>query len=76
MGCRLEVEEVLEEVLEVEEEVEEVKDMTGMTINEYGRGYMVYAKETDSRYGDPYLMTGFWVIKQKGWFFKGISGVF
>ena len=31
---------------------------------------MLYTSENDSRYGDESLMTGFWVVKQKGWFFK------
>ena len=40
-----------------------------MTLEEFGRGYMLYPDESHQHYfGQKYLGDGFWNDKQKGWF--------
>ena len=41
-----------------------------MTLEEFGRGYMLYPDESHEYYGQKYLGDGFWNHKQKGWFFR------
>jgi hypothetical protein len=45
-------------------------DLSYMSLEEYGKGYILKTTKKDTLYGNKYLMDGFWNIKQKGWFFK------
>jgi len=46
------------------------EDLTNMTLEHYGKGYILKTYGTDKRWGKKYLLTGFWNVKQNGWFFK------
>ena len=42
----------------------------GLTMNDYGRGLMVYPNKSHRHYGKKYMGDGFWNNRAKGWFFK------
>ena len=45
-------------------------DLSKMSLEEYGKGYILKTTKKDTLYGDKYFMDGFWNKGQKGWFFK------
>ena len=45
-------------------------DFSGMTFEEFGKGFLLRASEDHALYGDKYLLSGFWNAKQQGWFFR------
>ena len=45
-------------------------DLSKMSLEEYGKGYLLKTTKKDTLYGEKYLMNGFWNSGQKGWFFK------
>ena len=45
-------------------------DLSKMSLEEYGKGYLLKTYKKDTLYGEKYLMDGFWNSGQKGWFFK------
>lgn len=45
-------------------------ELCDMTLEEFGRGYMLYPESSHPNYGQKYLGDGFWNDKQKGWFFR------
>ena len=45
-------------------------DLSKMSLEEYGKGYILKTTKKDKLYGEKYLMDGFWNKGQKGWFFK------
>ena len=45
-------------------------DLSKMSLEEYGKGYLLKTTKKDKLYGEKYLMDGFWNSEQKGWFFK------
>jgi len=56
------------EVSEVDED--ETEDWTNMCFEDYGKGFLLKAPESDSRYGTKYFHGGFWIHKSNGWFFR------
>ena len=46
------------------------EDILGMTFGDYGKGYVLYCDESDSRYGEKYFLNGWWNNNAGGWFFK------
>ena len=47
------------------------KELKSFTLKKYGRGYMLYAPNSDHKYyGQKYLGEGFWNSKANGWFFQ------
>ena len=49
----------------------EIGDFGGLIFEDYGRGYMLRpADDMTSFYGEPYLLNGWWIDSQEGWFFK------
>ena len=46
------------------------EDLSKMSLEEYGRGYILKTAESDPLYGQKYFMKGFWNTKQHGWFFQ------
>jgi len=49
----------------------ELGDLEGLIFEDYGRGYMLKsAGDMPSFYGEPYLLNGWWMDSQEGWFFK------
>jgi len=49
---------------------EVVEDLSSMTVRSYGKGYLLMPHKTDSHYGEKYFHDGWWMPKQRGWFFK------
>ena len=45
-------------------------DLTGMSLEIYGKGYILKTIKKDNRFGMKYFMNGFWNKTQKGWFFQ------
>jgi len=50
--------------------LKETDDLTNMTLEKYGKGYILKTYGTDKRWGQKYFLTGFWNAKQHGWFFR------
>jgi hypothetical protein len=48
----------------------EIGDLDGLIFEDYGRGYMLRPSSSTSFYGEPYLLNGWWIDYQEGWFFK------
>tara|TARA_B110001469_G_C9644305_1_gene325014 strand:+ start:713 stop:1846 length:1134 start_codon:yes stop_codon:yes gene_type:complete len=48
----------------------EIGDFEGLIFEDYGRGYMLRPSSESTFYGEPYLLNGWWVDSQEGWFFK------
>ena len=46
------------------------EDLSKMSLEEYGRGYILKTAESDPLYGQKYFMKGFWNTKQHGWFIQ------
>ena len=46
------------------------KDLTGMSLEIYGKGYILKTIKKDKRFGIKYFMNGFWNKTQEGWFFQ------
>ena len=45
-------------------------DFSGMTFEEFGKGFLLRASEDHPLFGEKYLLSGFWNAKQEGWFFR------
>ena len=45
-------------------------DLTGRQFKEYGRGFILISLKKDCYLGKKYLLNGWWMEKEKGWFFK------
>jgi hypothetical protein len=45
-------------------------DLSSMTLQSYGKGFLLMPTKTDSHYGEKYFHDGWWMPKQNGWFFK------
>jgi hypothetical protein len=54
----------------VEEDDQDDVELGTMTLRSYGKGYLLIPTKTDSHYGDKYFHDGWWMPKQRGWFFK------
>ncbi len=52
------------------EDYEMEEDLSTMTIEDYGKGYLLRPCEDDERFGEKYLLEGWWNRKANGWFFK------
>ena len=48
----------------------ETDNLTGMILSLYGKGYLLKCASYDSRWGEKYFLTGWWMPNQEGWFFK------
>ena len=48
----------------------EIGDLDGLIFEDYGRGYMLRPSSDTIFYGEPYLLNGWWIDSQEGWFFK------
>ena len=49
----------------------EIGAFEGLIFENYGRGYMLRAAgDMTPFYGEPYLLNGWWIDSQEGWFFK------
>ena len=70
-----------EEYYEDEEEHDLSDTLASMTVEDYGKGFLLRANEDDERFGEKYLevedfsnpdefVTGFWITRAQGWFFK------
>ena len=51
-------------------ETEEDEDLSGMSLAEYGKGYLLTPTENDERIGTKYFLGGWWMPKHNAWFFK------
>ena len=45
-------------------------DISHMTLNKYGKGYLLQTSSSDPLYGTKYFLGGFWMPKHKAWFFR------
>jgi hypothetical protein len=45
-------------------------DISSMTLRSYGKGYLLMPPKTELHYGEKYFHDGWWMPKQRGWFFK------
>ena len=59
-----------EDYVVVEQDEDNLEDLSGMTITEHGKGYLLFPADGDSRYGTKYFLDGWWMPKYEAWFFK------
>ena len=52
------------------DEFEDVGPFTDMTIDTYGRGYLLVPPADHPNYGEKYFHNGWWLTSQNAWFFK------
>lgn len=52
------------------EDYEMEEDLSTMTIEDYGKGYLLRPCDDDERFGEKYLLEGWWNKNANGWFFK------
>lgn len=79
-----------DEIREVQEEDEELvvdeqeyddyemeEDLSSMSVEDYGKGYLLRANSDDERFGEKYFLDGWWNAKAQGWFFRSqfLSGL-
>ena len=53
-----------------EEDVDETVCLTGMTLESYGKGYLLRPYKDCTFVGEKYLLDGWWMPSQDAWFFK------
>ena len=53
------------------------EDLTSMTIEDYGKGYLLRCSYDDERCGEKYFLDGWWKNRPQGWFFRAefLSGL-
>ena len=59
------------------ENYEMEEDLSTMTVEDYGKGYLLRTNTEDERYGEKYFLDGWWNKRAQGWFFMSdfLSGL-
>ena len=67
---KIALEEAEEEEQEEREMYEDAYDLTGMTLSEYGKGFILRGNENTQYNGQKYFLNGWWRPDLNAWFFK------